>query len=99
MKMSIIIRQSYLMKFSAYLAPKPGQSIVDATLGGGGYTSAILKKVGTTGKVLAIDLDKDAIENFKSQISPTPSANADTPPQQGGGGSAVDLGAGKLCAY
>jgi 16S rRNA (cytosine1402-N4)-methyltransferase len=48
-----------------YLDPRPGQNIVDATLGGGGYTSAILEKVRPDGKVLAIDLDEDAIENFK----------------------------------
>jgi 16S rRNA (cytosine1402-N4)-methyltransferase len=49
-----------------YLDPKPGQNIVDATLGGGGYTSAVLKEIGETGKLLAIDLDKDAVENFKT---------------------------------
>jgi 16S rRNA (cytosine1402-N4)-methyltransferase len=48
-----------------YLDPRPGQNIIDATLGGGGYTRAILEKIGTKGKVLAVDLDKDAIENFK----------------------------------
>jgi len=52
-----------------YLAPEPGQNIVDATLGGGGYTLAIVEKIKPGGKVLAIDLDKDAIENFKLQIS------------------------------
>ena len=52
-----------------YLQPQPGQNFVDATLGGGGYSKAILKEIGETGKLLAIDLDKDAIENFKFQIS------------------------------
>ncbi len=51
-----------------YLDPKPGQNFVDATLGGGGYTQAILNKVEPNGKVLAIDLDNDAIENLKSKI-------------------------------
>ena len=49
-----------------YLAPRPGQNIVDATLGGGGYTAAILEKIKPGGKVLAIDLDKDAVENFRN---------------------------------
>ncbi len=53
----------------SYLAPKPGKNIVDATLGGGGYSKAILKEIGETGKLLSIDLDKDAIENFKSSWS------------------------------
>jgi 16S rRNA (cytosine1402-N4)-methyltransferase len=46
-----------------YLQPKPGQNIVDATLGGGGYSMAIVRSVGEKGKVLSIDLDQDAIEN------------------------------------
>lgn len=52
-----------------YLDPQPGESYVDATLGGGGYSKAILDRVGPDGKVLAIDLDLDAIENFKLLIS------------------------------
>ncbi len=52
-----------------YLDPSPGQNFVDATLGGGGYTAAILENNQPGGKVLAVDLDKDALENFKFQIS------------------------------
>ncbi len=52
-----------------YLDPQPGQNFVDATLGGGGYTKAILKKNQPGGKVLAIDLDKDALENLKSDTN------------------------------
>lgn len=48
-----------------YLDPRPGQNIIDATLGGGGYTSAIIDRIKPNGKVLAIDLDADAIEHFK----------------------------------
>ena len=40
------------------LAPKPGSLILDATLGGGGHTEAILK---TGADVLALDQDPDAI--------------------------------------
>lgn len=43
----------------------PGQNVIDATLGGGGYTMAILEAVGSSGRVLAIDLDADAIRAFK----------------------------------
>ena len=49
-----------------YLDPRPGQSFVDATLGGGGYTQAILEKIQPNGQVLAIDLDEEAIENLKT---------------------------------
>lgn len=44
------------------LNPQPNQNFVDATLGGGGYTRALLKKIGPSGKVLAIDLDQTAID-------------------------------------
>ncbi len=52
-----------------YLDPQPGQYFIDCTLGGAGYTVAIAEKVGPKGKVVAIDLDKMAIENAKSQIT------------------------------
>jgi 16S rRNA (cytosine1402-N4)-methyltransferase len=51
------------------LNPQSGQNFVDATLGGGGYTKAILDRIMPDGKVLAIDLDKDAIKNFQFLIS------------------------------
>ena len=47
------------------LNPKPGQKFVDCTLGGGGYSKAILEKIGEEGKILAIDLDGSAIANAK----------------------------------
>lgn len=47
---------------------KPGQHVVDGTLGGGGYSRALLEKIGSKGNLLSIDLDTDAIDNFKSQI-------------------------------
>ncbi|MFH1326359.1 MAG: 16S rRNA (cytosine(1402)-N(4))-methyltransferase RsmH [Candidatus Falkowbacteria bacterium] len=46
-----------------YLRPQAGQVIVDCTLGGGGYTKEIAKKVGAKGKVIAIDADELAIKN------------------------------------
>jgi len=64
-----------------YLDAKPGQNIVDATLGGGGYTRAILREIGETGKLLAIDLDKDAVENFKFQISNFKNPHSDPLPK------------------
>jgi 16S rRNA (cytosine1402-N4)-methyltransferase len=46
---------------------KPGDHVVDGTLGGGGYSSALLERVGPSGKVLSIDLDSEAITNFESR--------------------------------
>lgn len=42
-----------------YLDPKPGQNFVDATLGFGGHTAAILEKISPNGKVLGIEWDEE----------------------------------------
>ncbi|MEZ4180547.1 MAG: 16S rRNA (cytosine(1402)-N(4))-methyltransferase RsmH [Candidatus Doudnabacteria bacterium] len=51
------------------LKPEPEQNFVDATLGGGGYTKAILQALKSQGKVLALDLDLDAITNAQTQLA------------------------------
>lgn len=43
---------------------KKGGQYFDGTLGGGGYTRAISQAVGKKGKILSIDLDPLAIDNF-----------------------------------
>lgn len=48
---------------------KPGSIAVDATLGGGGHSSEILKIIGEKGKLIAIDQDSVAVENFKKKVS------------------------------
>ena len=52
----------------AGLEPKPGESFIDCTLGGAGYTLALSKKVGPSGKILAIDLDDLSLENARQKI-------------------------------
>ena len=47
---------------------KKGDTVVDATLGGGGHSLEILKKIGDSGKLIAIDRDSGATERFKSKI-------------------------------
>jgi 16S rRNA (cytosine1402-N4)-methyltransferase len=54
-----------------YLNPKSGQYFIDCTLGGGGYTLTIAKKAGVKGRVLAIDMDKSAINNAEQIINKT----------------------------
>lgn len=51
-----------------FLAVEPGNNYIDCTLGGGGYTNAILGRIGGQGKVLAIDLDDLAIANAKLNL-------------------------------
>ncbi|MFA6513956.1 MAG: 16S rRNA (cytosine(1402)-N(4))-methyltransferase RsmH [Patescibacteria group bacterium] len=50
------------------LNPKTGGVFIDCTLGGAGYTMALAKKVGSKGKILGIDLDKNALKNAKNKI-------------------------------
>jgi len=57
-----------LKEVMEYLKPKPGGYYLDGTLGGGGYTKAILEKLEGRGKVLAIDLDDLAINNAKINL-------------------------------
>lgn len=52
-----------------FLDLKSGDTVLDATLGGGGHSKEILKKIAPEGMLLAMDADPDAIdrarENFK----------------------------------
>lgn len=43
------------------LRPVPGATIVDATVGPGGHTEALLESVGPTGRVIGIDRDPSAL--------------------------------------
>jgi 16S rRNA (cytosine1402-N4)-methyltransferase len=47
-----------------FLKPEPNQNFIDATLGGGGYTRALLERIKPGGKILAIDLDQAALDNI-----------------------------------
>ncbi len=57
------------------LDPTPGGRFIDATLGAGGHTRAILERIAPEGKVLAIDQDesalfaaKETLESFGSRV-------------------------------
>ena len=52
------------------LKVKKGSIVVDATLGGGGHSQEIVKLIGKSGKLIALDLDKKAIDNFKFKKEP-----------------------------
>jgi len=53
-----------LQKVIEYLAIKPNGLYIDATLGEGGYSREIIKR---GGRVLAIEIDKKQIANFKEK--------------------------------
>lgn len=51
-----------------YLNPKKEGVYVDCTLGGGSYTFSLAEKLSEKGKIIAIDLDEDAILNGQKEI-------------------------------
>ncbi len=55
-----------------WLAPAPGKVLVDGTLGGGGHTAALAKLVEPEGRILAIDLDPEAIERSEPIVASLP---------------------------
>lgn len=54
-------RPVLLKEVLEFLDPKPGEFIIDGTLGGGGYAEAIVERLHGSGKFLGFDLDLSAI--------------------------------------
>jgi 16S rRNA (cytosine1402-N4)-methyltransferase len=50
------------------LRPAPGETAVDATLGGGGHAELILREIAPGGRLIGIDRDRDAIEEAKARL-------------------------------
>lgn len=57
-----------LKEVLALLDPKPGEVIVDATLGNGGHAQEILKRLGPQGRLIGIDQDPEAIQRAKENL-------------------------------
>ena len=55
-----------------WLAPRPGDVIVDGTLGGGGHTRLLAEQVGEQGSVIALDRDTAAIEAAEEHLQGLP---------------------------
>jgi len=55
-----------------FLAPKPGQFLVDGTLGGGGHTRLLAERIGRRGLVLALDHDPAAIDAAERNLAGLP---------------------------
>lgn len=53
---------------SELLDPQPNENFIDATIGNGGHTLAILERNIPKGKVLGIDADPEMIKNLESGI-------------------------------
>ena len=55
-----------------WLAPRPGQIIVDGTVGGGGHTRMIAELVGDAGFVIGLDRDAKTLDAVRTRL---PAAN------------------------
>ncbi len=55
-----------------WLDPRPGQVIVDGTVGGGGHALAIAQRLGPTGKLIGVDLDPAALEAAADRLAGLP---------------------------
>lgn len=56
----------------AWLDPRPGQVLVDGTLGGGAHARALLRRVGPEGRIVGLDRDPAAIERAAATLAGTP---------------------------
>ncbi len=54
----------------AYLDPKPGESVLDATLGGGGHSALISEKLCPGGTLVALDRDPEAVAQGTKRLAP-----------------------------
>src|SRR5579871_1649292 len=55
-----------------YLAPQPGQTVVDATAGAGGHARLIAERLGPTGRLIALDRDARMLEQARQRLEGVP---------------------------
>ena len=67
--MAIIHQPVLLAELISWLEPKAGGIYVDANLGMGGHTRAILEKSSPDGRVIGFDWDKEAIREARSNLA------------------------------
>ena len=58
------------------LSPQPGQVFADGTLGGGGHSEEILKRLGDSGALYGIDRDQAAIDAASERLRAYPAFHA-----------------------
>jgi len=54
----------------AYLAPQPGETMLDATLGGGGHSEALAQHLRPGGTLIGLDRDADALATAGGRLEP-----------------------------
>lgn len=51
-----------------FLNPKPGNFIIDGTVDGGGHSKEIIKKIGSSGQLLGVDLDPEMVKKTRRAL-------------------------------
>src|SRR5262245_10347274 len=54
----------------ACLVPRPGDVVVDATVGWGGHSVDLLKRVGPAGLLIGLDLDPENLARARQRLAP-----------------------------
>jgi 16S rRNA (cytosine1402-N4)-methyltransferase len=55
-----------------FLAPAPGQVLVDATVGAGGHTRLLAERIGPTGRVIGLDRDAAMLDLARPRLAGLP---------------------------
>jgi 16S rRNA (cytosine1402-N4)-methyltransferase len=59
-------------KVLEFLAPQPGQIIVDCTMGGGGHSQLIAQRLSSQGRLLGLDQDEEMLKLAKERLRGLP---------------------------
>ena len=69
MEMRLMHVPVLLQEILGVLEPKPGEFVIDGTLGAGGHARALIERIKPNGTFLGIDLDKKAVKKAETEIS------------------------------
>lgn len=67
---SVLLEETLAALKLPHGARAPGQCIVDATLGAGGHSSAIIERLAPGGRLVGIDTDTDALAIARARLEP-----------------------------
>jgi len=67
---AIVHRPVMVQEVIQYLMTKPDGVYVDATVGGGGHSAALLKPLESRGQIIGLDQDQEALEQAGLRLSP-----------------------------
>src|SRR5512144_1977898 len=51
------------------LRPQPGEIVIDCTVGYGGHALEFAKRIGPTGRLIALDVDNEELERTRQRLS------------------------------